>query len=241
MQGIFATHLHSLLDLPLRLQRTSRMRMEVAPVEEESDGSQNSMRRPTLRMVPGSCTESLALDVARRQRLPEKVISRAGALYDLLENKAAVLVQEGIAKSPRRNSWALGPPGAESSAMHSRVLPSSDLAEPAVQSLDDAGALMARTAQEVLVRLEAGLSSDGASSHVMDSPPLQTVADSSANPASTETQQEMHPYVPSLGPPRFIRAGQRPPPRTVGLSCIYVVRRSDGWFYVGEKWYRPCV
>jgi len=31
-----------------------------------------------------------------------------------------------------------------------------------------------------------------------------------------------------------VRAGQVPPPATVGHSCVYVVRRLDGAFYCGE-------
>lgn len=29
-------------------------------------------------------------------------------------------------------------------------------------------------------------------------------------------------------------ARQNPPPSTVGCSCVYVVRRKDGWFYCGQ-------
>ena len=32
----------------------------------------------------------------------------------------------------------------------------------------------------------------------------------------------------------IVRGGQVPPPSTVGCSCVYIVRRSDGWFYCGE-------
>ncbi len=32
----------------------------------------------------------------------------------------------------------------------------------------------------------------------------------------------------------MVRAGQVPPPATVGHSCVYVVRRLDGAFYCGE-------
>ncbi len=33
---------------------------------------------------------------------------------------------------------------------------------------------------------------------------------------------------------QVVRAGQVPPPATVGHSCVYVVRRPDGAFYCGE-------
>ncbi len=41
-------------------------------------------RRPTWRIKPGVCTESLALDVARRCRLPPSVVARAAQLYEQL-------------------------------------------------------------------------------------------------------------------------------------------------------------
>jgi DNA mismatch repair ATPase MutS len=48
-QGIFATHLHSLLDMDLDARRLVRMRMETA-----EDGR---FIRATMRMLPGQCTE----------------------------------------------------------------------------------------------------------------------------------------------------------------------------------------
>lgn len=42
------------------------------------------VRRPTWRIKPGVCTESLALDVARRCRLPLSVVTRAAQLYEQL-------------------------------------------------------------------------------------------------------------------------------------------------------------
>lgn len=33
---------------------------------------------------------------------------------------------------------------------------------------------------------------------------------------------------------QVVRGGQMPPPSTVGRSCLYVLRRSDGRFYCGQ-------
>ena len=49
LQGIFATHLHSLLDMQLDAQRLVRMRMET--------GEDGRFIRATMRMLPGQCTE----------------------------------------------------------------------------------------------------------------------------------------------------------------------------------------
>lgn len=45
-------------------------------------------RRPTWRIVQGISTESMALDVARRCRLPSRVVERAAELYQQLEPPA---------------------------------------------------------------------------------------------------------------------------------------------------------
>ena len=73
--GAFATHLHDLLHMDLELsENTTKMKMEV-----EDDGGQG--RRPTWRMVEGTSTESLALEVARECNLPPDTLKRAAALY----------------------------------------------------------------------------------------------------------------------------------------------------------------
>ena len=72
-QGIFATHLHQLLSMQLDAPSLLRMRMETL-----DDGR---YIRATMRMLPGSCTASLALPVAAACRVPENVIRRAEAHY----------------------------------------------------------------------------------------------------------------------------------------------------------------
>lgn len=91
-KGMFATHLHPLLDLPLRTPRTARMRMETAPTP-------GGGRAATLRMLPGSCTESLALDVARANRLPAPVLDRARHLFAAIQPAA---VPAGVAVGGRK-------------------------------------------------------------------------------------------------------------------------------------------
>jgi hypothetical protein len=34
---------------------------------------------------------------------------------------------------------------------------------------------------------------------------------------------------------QFVPVGTIPPPRTIGTSCVYIGRRSDGWYYVGSS------
>ena len=57
-------------------------------------------RRPTWRIVQGVSTESMALDVARRCRLPPAVLARAGQLYARLEPMAARQLEPSSAAHP---------------------------------------------------------------------------------------------------------------------------------------------
>lgn len=86
--GAFATHLHDLLTMDLKLSRnSSTMKMEI---ETHTDPETlTETRRPTWRIVPGSSTESLALDVARQCRLPEATVERAQELYNAMPDTKA--------------------------------------------------------------------------------------------------------------------------------------------------------
>ncbi len=75
-QGVFATHLHQLLDVDLRAPRLRRFMMET---RRQPDGK----LEPTCRMVPGQSTESLALEVAARSGLPSDIVDRAAQLYQV--------------------------------------------------------------------------------------------------------------------------------------------------------------
>lgn len=59
--------------MDLAVRRLRRMRMET-----ENDGR---FIRATMRMLPGACTESLALAVAAACRVPDEVVSRAESHY----------------------------------------------------------------------------------------------------------------------------------------------------------------
>ena len=76
-QGIFATHLHKLLELPLSTQHQVRMRMET----REFGGGRYV--EPTLRLVPGQCTNSLALTVARAAGIPQGLLDRAEYMHQV--------------------------------------------------------------------------------------------------------------------------------------------------------------
>ena len=84
MTGIFATHLHDILELPLEAKDrifTKRMAIEQTP-----DGSCEW----TYRLEDGVCTDSLALVTAARFGLPDDIIQRAEELAKYLQDGASV-------------------------------------------------------------------------------------------------------------------------------------------------------
>ena len=81
MNGIFATHLHDMLELPLK--RKDRILTKRMAIEESDDGNYEW----TYRMEDGTCTNSLALVTAARFGLPEEIIRRAEELADFLPDR----------------------------------------------------------------------------------------------------------------------------------------------------------
>ena len=79
--GIFATHHHDILDLPLYAPNLRRMAREVV--------TQGSRTRPTWKVVDGVCRRSLALDVAIDCGLPVAVVDRARHLLKSLQRESA--------------------------------------------------------------------------------------------------------------------------------------------------------
>jgi hypothetical protein len=78
--GAFATHLHDLLRMKLELSSsTTCMKMEIQTRLDPE--SKQERRQPTWRIIPGTSTESLALEVARDCKLPENALDRAEELY----------------------------------------------------------------------------------------------------------------------------------------------------------------
>ena len=76
LQGIFATHLHQLLKFDMKREKLQYWCMETL---RDAAGR----LAPTMRMVPGTCTHSLALEVAAKAGLPQHVLTRAAQLYQV--------------------------------------------------------------------------------------------------------------------------------------------------------------
>jgi hypothetical protein len=90
MSGIFATHLHDVLDLPLRKTRIVTKRIKI--VHDEKDGSYEW----THKLEDGICTDSMALVTAERFGLPEEIIRRAEELTQFIPERTNTTVKDSI-------------------------------------------------------------------------------------------------------------------------------------------------
>lgn len=170
-RGIFATHLHGILDLPLRTSPwTRRARMETA---RATDGS----TRPTWRMVPGECRESLALQTALDCGLPTAIVDRANTL--LREQTSIPLVR----------------------------LDAADATEQGAQQTNHGDVVADRQ---------------------FDAEFLRDLLGKSASLAFGANLEAI-----------FVGSNQTPPISAAGQTCVYVLRRGDGWCYCGESDHLP--
>ena len=89
--GIFSTHLHELLELPLDVPglRLKRMGHEWVPNRSDVSKSGNAIQRGvdsrlrwTYRIEDGVCTDSMGMETARLYGLPQRVLDRAAALSE---------------------------------------------------------------------------------------------------------------------------------------------------------------
>jgi MutS domain V/MutS domain I len=90
MSGIFATHLHDILKLPLQsMDRVVKKRMAIH--ERDNTGHEFSRYSWTYRLEDGVCTDSMALVTAEKFGLPSHVIQRAEALSEYLPSTSPVV------------------------------------------------------------------------------------------------------------------------------------------------------
>lgn len=75
MSGFFATHLHDILDLPIRSDRIQKKRMAI------HDSDHDDIYKWTYRLEDGVCTDSMALVTAKQFGVPESVLERAEAFW----------------------------------------------------------------------------------------------------------------------------------------------------------------
>ena len=84
MSGIFATHLHDILELPLKKDRITTKRIEIKCTEDKEGVVNYSW---THKLEDGICKDSMALVTAEKFGLPDEIISRARELTVFLPEK----------------------------------------------------------------------------------------------------------------------------------------------------------
>ncbi|DBA71802.1 TPA: hypothetical protein ACH3X2_010996 [Trebouxia sp. C0005] len=171
-RGIFATHLHQLLDMPIHTPNMVNMMMQTRAVSSssasqevpaaltsqlgaETDLEQHTQqlgmggRVPTWRMVPGSSTESLALDVALQCQVPPDIVQRAAHLFKELEHEASSQ-QDGFAAS----TSVVQPDDVSAKDNSQRHTPPATNAQ-AGPSIEDAAQLLSSVAQPLFLTLHS--------------------------------------------------------------------------------------
>jgi hypothetical protein len=87
--GIFATHLHLLLTLLRGYPRVLPYKMAVRVREQQPHNKTGVLSlEPTMRLEPGECTESLALEVAGEQGIPGSILDKAKEYFKTLQDIA---------------------------------------------------------------------------------------------------------------------------------------------------------
>lgn len=237
-RGVFATHLHSLLDMPLQLENTIAMMMETKNVLTEQLVEDGERGYVTEEDRFGGEEEgdihikSEGRGTRRRNKMVKKVqptwrivpgSSRESLAIDVA--RECRLPEELVARAEQyyyrnTNTTMTGSSSSgttSSSSSKRRESPSSSSSLVMEEySLTDAGRVLASTAKHVVSALTTVPEKSNSSNSTSSATP----------PRAIEAHTQVKVY--------FVRAGELPPPSTVGESAVYVIRRSDGWWYCGS-------
>lgn len=109
MSGVFATHLHDILDLPLNSQdRIVNKRMAY---EERRNGDAGPDYVWTYKLEDGHCTNSMALVTAAKFGLPDEILQRANFFLHSVQSSSILKdleITESLPDSTQRNSETEG-------------------------------------------------------------------------------------------------------------------------------------
>jgi predicted GIY-YIG superfamily endonuclease len=223
--GILSTHLHDLLDMKLQITNVVQMAMGT----KEIDGR----LEPTWKLVDGACRQSLAFEVARREGVPENVVQRAEELYKL-QSISSTRINIPVSSN---TIWV-----AENEEVLNVQNGCSNIEEFHGQKDCTAMPMLNLRKELQLNGHDSQLQSDGiitAKEYTFG--PDKKIKDVMViyenicrtklleiNHFSTHTgAMQLH---CSLVGPR-----QLPPPLTTKHSCVYMLQRPDGQFYVGQS------
>ena len=212
-RGMFATHLHGVLDLPLRVSPfVTRAKMETVPeAVPEAGPREHTPRRtrlvPTWRVVPGECRESLALQTATDMGVRADVVARGEALLgDVLANERARYAgardredRSDRSSSSRPGDFERGGANEIVRATRSRFV-----------SLETLRSALAEEFESLLA--------NGGS----------VTKESRGLDPGAETAEKIEANVGYVG------FDETPSAASGAWTCVYVLRRADGWAYCGE-------
>ena len=210
-RGMFATHLHGVLDLPLRVSPfVTRAKMETVPetIPGEEGASTPLRLAPTWRVVPGECRKSLALQTATDMGVRADVVARGEALLgDALANERSRYGTRG---------GAFGATGESAAFVSER--------DDEENSVSKGRRANGRTETDSRSRL---LSIDTLRSALAEEfEALLAASESGGLGLEVETKMETN-----VG---YVGFDETPSAASGAWTCVYVLRRADGWAYCGE-------
>ena len=205
-RGVFATHLHGLLDADLILSPfATRVKMETV-----RDATSRRLD-PTWRVVPGECRESLAFQTARDMGVPERVVRRSEEL-----------LARSLLSQSEKESAKVGSAGGARPTFSEGGLPAAGFEE-GYRGTERAALSGPRRVSRGTDRNQNQNPSDAWTLDALRGVLAETAADalgsSSFDPST------------SFG---VIGAGESPPASAGAWTCVYVLKRADGWAYCGE-------
>lgn len=251
--GLLSTHLHGLLDMDLNVRNLVYKSMGTT--------NENGVLKPTWKLKDGSCRESLAFETARREGVPDVIVQRAQEIYiaymDSADghrekqksengaeefdgvtriNATTTLAYSNEAKkifpvsrtemhhtiierhsSPNsfpqlENNLRLGNGISSSHPVHNGSLQENVAIKEGCQT-----ACLSKLARGNGVMLEDAICifSNICQRKLLE---MRTIADNCENSLIFTT----------------VGARERPPPATTNCSCVYMMSRPDGKFYVGQ-------
>ncbi|KAH6557115.1 hypothetical protein KP509_1Z134000 [Ceratopteris richardii] len=215
--GILSTHLHGLLDMQLNVRRLVFKAMGTVNVD--------GILKPTWKMKDGWCRESLAFETARSQGVQETVIERAGELYKKYFAQATVI------HDTRPLSGCLACTDSSSNSLSTQNETKDPFNHKDNEQAAESGSIsQTRNVQDELLDFSQGASSreSNRESQIFEELCRQKVSEIYKRFSSNEMHGDSELVFTTIS------GRKQPPPGVTGCSCVYLMARPDGRFYVGQ-------
>ncbi|KAH9307958.1 hypothetical protein KI387_035869, partial [Taxus chinensis] len=280
--GVISTHLHGLLDLPLKAKNLVHKAMGTDII--------NGQIKPTWKLRDGVCRESLAFETARCEGIPENVVRRAAELYASFKHDEIQILgnknggsRTGTASSENFSYFCNGENTRYKQTTITKKINISNSSTPNFSEIEQSIALFEndhdRTGSDHTAILNFNGQNwrpesatdpnvEGSELTAIESMPMPTTDTKNSKfpelpvNKSTESRSERNQKLLKDAENAFfstcekklkeldrqepllpkssniccssIGARERPPPSLVKSSCVYMLQRPDGKFYVGQ-------